>query len=111
MVSLIARFLIIVLGVLFVAQFVPGIEVSGLYIAVVVAVLWGLVNIFIKPVLFLLTLPLNLLTLGLFTFILNALLFWFVASFVEGFSVGGFLPALIGTLAISLMSWVGNRFL
>jgi len=109
--SLIARFLIIVLGILLVARFVPGIEVSGLYIAVVVAALWGLVNIFIKPVLFILTLPLNLLTLGLFTFILNALLFWFVASFVEGFLVAGFFPALIGTLIISLMSWTSNRFL
>jgi putative membrane protein len=99
-----------VLAILFVARFVPGIEVTGLYIATVVALLWGLVNIFIKPVLIMLTLPLNLLTLGLFTFVLNALLFWFVASFVEGFSVEGFLPALLGTLVISAISWIGNRF-
>lgn len=108
--TLIARFLIIVLGILLVARFVPGIEVSGLYIAIIVALLWGLVNVFFKPVLILLTLPLNILTLGLFTFVINALLFWFVASFVEGFSVDGFLPALLGTLVISTISWIGNRF-
>lgn len=108
--TLVARFLVIVLGILFVAQFIPGIEIAGLYIAIVVALLWGLVNIFIKPILLILTLPLNLITLGLFTFVINALLFWFVASFVEGFSVTGFFPALVGTLVISTMSWVGNRF-
>lgn len=111
MMAFLARFLIVVLAILLVARFVPGIEVSGLYIAIIVAVLWGLVNIFIKPILLILTLPLNLLTLGFFTFVLNALLFWFVASFVEGFSVDGFLPALIGTLVISAMSWGGNRFI
>lgn len=109
--KLLARFLIIVLGILLVAEFVPGIEVSGLYIAIIVALLWGLVNLFIKPVLFILTLPLSILTLGLFTFVLNALLFWFVASFVEGFSVEGFIPALLGTLIISVLSWVSNKFL
>jgi putative membrane protein len=109
--SLLVRFLVIVLGILFVAHFVPGIEVSGLYTAVIVAILWGLVNIFVKPVLFILTLPLSIITLGLFVFVLNALLFWFVSTFVEGFTVDGFLPALIGTLIITLFSWVSNRFI
>lgn len=110
MVSLVARFLITLLAILLVARFVPGIEVSGLYIAFIVSVIWSLINITLKPVLFILTLPINLLTLGLFSFVINALLFWFVATFVEGFVVGGFLPALIGTIAISLISWIGNRF-
>ena len=108
--SLASRFLITLLAILVVARFVPGIEVSGLYIACIVAVIWSLINVTLKPVLFVLTLPINLLTLGLFSLVINALLFWFVATFVAGFAVAGFLPALMGTVIISLISWVGNRF-
>ena len=111
MLSLIVRLLITVLGILIVSNFVPGIVVSSLYIAVIVALIWGLINITLKPILYILTLPINILTLGLFTFVINAFLFWFVATFVEGFSVDGFLPALLGTLIISVISSVGNRFI
>ena len=83
---------------------------SSLYIAVMVALIWGLINVTLKPILYVLTLPINILTLGLFTFVINAFLFWFVATFVEGFSVDGFLPALLGTLIISIVSSVGNKF-
>lgn len=86
-----------------------GIAVASLYTAVVVAVIWGLVSLTIKPILGLLTLPINLLTFGLFSFVLNALLFWFVSSFVEGFEVAGFIPALIGSAILSLVSSVVHR--
>lgn len=108
--SLASRFLITLLAVLVVGRFIPGIEVSGLYIACIVAVLRSLINVTLKPVLFILILPINLLKLGLFSFVINAFLFWFVATFVEGFAVAGFFSALIGTVIISLISWAGNRF-
>jgi putative membrane protein len=109
MVQIIAKLLITVLAILFVANFIPGIEVAGLYTALLIALVLGLINLTIKPILFVLTLPITLLSLGLFTFVLNGLLFWFVASFVEGFEVTGFLPAFVGALVVSLFSWVGNR--
>ncbi len=97
------------LTLLVLSQLGIGITVSGLYTAIIVAIIWGLVSLTIKPILGLLTLPINLLTFGLFSFILNALLFWFVASFVDGFSVAGFIPALLGSVVLSLVSSVINH--
>ena len=94
-----------------VAQYVPGITVTGWYPALIAALILGVVNITLKPILLLFTLPLNLATLGLFTFILNAALFWFVGSFVDGFEVAGFLPAFLGALIISIVSSVAHKFL
>ncbi len=111
MYSLITRLLINILALLLVAYMVPGIMVDGFFIALIVAVLLGILNVFIKPVLILLTLPITLLTLGLFTFVINALLFWFVASFVEGFAVSGFWIALLGTILYSIVSGIGNKML
>lgn len=88
-----------------IAHFVPGIAITGWYAAIVVAVIWGLITLLVKPVLTLLTLPINILTLGLFSFVLNALLFWFVASFVDGFSVAGFIPALEGSVLLTIVGW------
>ena len=110
MYSIIARLLINILALLLVAYVVPGIIVDGFFTAFIVAILLGLLNIFIKPLLLILTLPITLLTLGLFAFVINALLFWFVASFVEGFSVAGFWVALLGTILYSIASGVGNKF-
>lgn len=111
MIKLFTKLLITILALLFVAHYIPGIEVSGFYIALIVAVLLGFINLTLKPILFILTLPINLLTLGLFTFVINALLFWFIASFVDGFVVSGFIPALIGAFVVSIFSWIGNKFL
>ena len=97
------------LAVLAAAYYVPGFHVSGFYAAVIIALVLGVLNITIKPILLILTLPLNLLTLGLFTFVVNALLLWFVATFVQGFSVDGFAPALWGSLIITLVSWVLHK--
>ena len=83
-----------------------SIQVKGFYAAMVVALVLGLINTVIRPVLIVLTLPINILTLGLFTFIINGLLFWFVASFVKGFHVAGFWPAVWGAIAYSLISWI-----
>ncbi len=82
-----------------------SIRVDSFYTAMIVAVVLGLVNAFIRPLLVLLTLPATILTLGLFIFVINGLLFWFVGSFIKGFTVAGFWPALFGAIAYSLISW------
>ncbi len=89
-----------------VAHIVPGIAITGWQTALVVAVVWGLVTLLVRPVLMLLTLPITILTLGLFSFVLNALLFWFVAYFVPGFSVSGFIPALEGSVLLTVVGWL-----
>lgn len=109
--TLLAKFLVTPAVLLFSAAFVPGVEVSGVYVALIVALLLAVVNVTIKPVLILLTLPITIITLGLFIFIINTLMLLFVASFVEGFSFDGFLPALLVALLIAFAHWVANRVL
>ena len=92
------------LSLLAVAYLLPSVSVASFYVAVITALLLAVVNTVIRPVLMLITLPINILTLGLFTLVINALLFWFVASFVEGFHVAGFWSALGGALLYSLIS-------
>jgi putative membrane protein len=93
------------LSLLALPYIVSGIRVEGIYTALIVALLLGLVNAVARPVLILFTLPLTILTLGLFILVINGLLFWFVASFVDGFVVSGFWPAVLGALAYSIISW------
>ncbi len=109
--KLIFRWLINAGTLILLASYLPGISVSGWYAALITALVLGLVNALIKPVLVLLTLPVNILTLGLFTFIINALLFWFVASVVKGFEVAGFWPAFWGALIMSVVSWLVSSLL
>lgn len=111
MTKILAHILGTALALLALSQLGIGIAVSGLYSALVVALVWGLLSLTVRPILVLLTLPINIVTLGFFSFILNALLFWFVASFLEGFSVAGFIPALIGSVALSLVSSVIHKAL
>lgn len=89
----------------------PGISISGIYIALISALLLGLINATIKPVLKVLTLPLNIITLGLFSWVINGLLFWFVSSFVQGFYVAGFWTAILGALILSAGNWLVSELL
>ena len=109
--KLLTKLLITVFALLFVARYIPGIVVDDFYTALVVAILLGLINLTLKPILIVLTLPITILTLGLFTFVINAALFWFIATFVEGFAVEGFVAAFIGAFIVSLFSWLGNKLL
>lgn len=109
MINILIRWLLSSLALLFVAWVVPGISLAGLGTAFWAALVMGLINIFIKPLLIILTIPINLLTLGLFTIVINALLFWFVGSIVSGFMVTGFLAALLGSLLLSLLSLIINK--
>ena len=108
---LILRWCINAGALLLLPQFIAGLEVSNLYSAVIAALFLGLVNALLRPILQLLALPLTVLTLGLFCLVINALLFWFVASFVDGFAVTGFGPAFWGALAMSIVSYFTNHFL
>lgn len=94
------------LAIVLAASILPGIEVDGVVAALAAAVLLGLVNAFVRPVLLILTLPITLVTLGLFLLVLNGLCFWLVASLVKGFHVAGFGSALLGALVVSVVSWV-----
>lgn len=87
----------------------PGITIASFYTAFIVALVLGLLNITLKPILVILTLPINLLTLGLFTFVINGFLFWFVATFIEGFKTEGFMGALVGAFFVSLISMIGHK--
>ncbi len=107
--KVILRFFLIALTILALPSIVPGITVTGFYAAVVAAVLLGLLNFFIKPIIGLITLPLNVITLGLFGLVINGFLLWFVATFVNGFTVAGFWPAFWGGLIVSFIHWVGHK--
>lgn len=109
--KLIFRWLINAGTLILLTSYLPGVEVSGWYAALITALVLGLVNALIKPVLVILTLPVNILTLGLFTFVINALLFWFVATVVKGFEVAGFWPAFWGAIVLSCVSWIINILL
>ncbi|MDP2693303.1 MAG: phage holin family protein [Gallionella sp.] len=93
------------LALLAVANFVPGIHVDGFASAMIAALFLGLVNTLIRPLLLLLTLPVTLLTLGLFIFVINGLLFWFVGSVLRGFVVDGFWYGVLGAALYSIFSW------
>lgn len=109
--KLILRWFLNALGLLLISYFIPSISVASFYIALITALILGFVNAVIRPLLILLTLPINIITLGLFVLVINGLLFWFVSSFIQGFSVDGFTAAFIGSLLMSLVSWLSNFLL
>jgi putative membrane protein len=100
------HFIVIVATFLLLAHVVPGFYVSGWGAAVLAALVLGLVNAILRPILMLLSLPLLLITLGLFWFVLNALLLIFVAFIVPGFSFNGFMPALIGSVVLAAVNLI-----
>lgn len=108
---LLATWIINALALLALPYVVPSIRVANLGTALVVALVLGLINTLLRPVLILLTLPVTLLTLGLFIFVINALLFQLAGYLVRGFEVGGFWPALFGSVVYSLISWVLSALL
>jgi putative membrane protein len=111
MLSLLARWIVNAAALLLVAYLYPGVEVQTFWTALIAALVLGLVNAVIRPILVLLTLPATLLTLGLFIFVINALLFWFVAEVVHGFQVTGFMAALIGSILFSVITLITSWLL
>lgn len=104
--SLLINWLVMALAVLVTALVLPGVSVAGFISALLFALVLGLLNIFIKPLLLLLTLPINILTLGLFTLVINALLIMLAAAIVPGFRVDGFLWALVFGIVLSVILYL-----
>ncbi len=114
--KLIVKWFISALALLLVAYLVPDIVVASFWTALLIAAVLGIVNILLKPLLIIFTLPINILTLGLFTFVINGFLFWFVASFIEGFDITstgwrGFGVAILGAFIVSIFSYIGNQLI
>ena len=104
--SILLKFLGTAAAVFLTIHIVPGISSEGGLVTVfLVALAWSAISLIIKPVLHLLALPITILTFGLFALVLNAFLFWAMAAVVPGFSVDGFMPALLGSIALSIISW------
>lgn len=90
---------------LLIANIIPGIHIASFWTALVVALLWGVIGVTLKPILIILTLPVNILTLGLFTFVINGFFLMLLAKIVDGFEVSGFGAAFFGALALSVLHW------
>lgn len=105
------RWLILTAAVLAASWLLTGVRVNGIFPAILAAALLGICNAVLRPLLIVLTLPLNILTLGLFTFVINALMLLLVSAVIPGFDVLGFWTAFFGALIISLTSWLLNRFI
>ena len=103
---LLVLWLVHTIALMAVAYLVPGVAVASFGSALVAALVLGLVNAVIRPILILLTLPATILTLGLFIFVINGLLFWFVGSFIQGFVVAGFWWGVAGAIVYSIFSMV-----
>jgi len=104
--KLIVRWLLLAAALLLVAHLSPGVSVNSFGAALVAALVLGLLNILVRPLLVLLTLPVTVLTLGLFLFVINALMFWAAAGLLAGFKVDGFGSALIGSVIYSIASTI-----
>lgn len=103
--SFLLRLFLNALGVILVSSLVPGISVDGFFTAFLTAFVIGLINAVIRPVLVLLSLPITILTLGLFTLVINALMFWLASALVPGFQVAGFGAAFFGAIVFWIISW------
>jgi len=103
--KLLIAWLLNALALLAVAYLMPSIHVDGFTTALIAAAVIGLVNIFIRPILVLLTLPVTIVTLGLFIFVINGLLFYFVGHLLQGFEVRSLLAGILGAFLYSLISW------
>ncbi|MGB5626423.1 MAG: phage holin family protein [Woeseiaceae bacterium] len=105
------RTLIAMLGLFLASQILPGVTITGTGTFILAALLLGLVNGVVRPIAFVLTLPLTIVTLGLFLFVLNAAMFGLVAALLDNFSVGGFWSALFGALVVSITSTVASWYI
>lgn len=111
MMEFLLRFVISGFGLWLASKIVPGIKVDSFGSLVAAVILLGIANALVKPILILLTLPLTIVTLGLFLLVINAAMLGLVAVFLRGFHVQGFWPAVLGAIVVSLTSWVGQALL
>ncbi len=104
--GLLIALLVNALALIITSKIVPGIEVTSISVAIIAAIVIGLMNTFIKPILVILTLPINILTLGLFTFIINAVVLYLASLVVPGFGVSGALAAILGAIVLAVVSTI-----
>lgn len=108
--KIILRIVILALVIMALPYVLPQVSVDGFYSALITALILSVINLIVKPVISLLTLPVNILTLGLLGLVINGALLWFVASFVDGFHITSFLYAFIAALVISAVNWLLSKF-
>ncbi len=109
--GILLRWLLLAVAIFMAAYLFDGIRVTNFVSALMAAAVLGVLNAFFRPILLILTLPLNILTLGLFTFVINAILLMMASGVIGGFSVDGFATALLGALFISIVSWLLTSFI
>lgn len=105
------RWLTLTLAIIVTSYLLDGIQISGFGSALLAAAVLGILNAFFRPIILILTLPINILTMGLFTFVINALLLMMASGVISGFNVEGFWSAVFGALLISVVSWLINGFI
>ena len=111
MIRITIKWIALTAAIMVASYLIKGISVDGIMSAFLAAAVLGILNVFLRPVALLLTLPVNILSLGLFTFVINALMLIITSELIPGFNVGGFWPAIIGSLLISMVSWgIGTLF-
>lgn len=109
--NLILKFLVVAGAIFLLANYIPGISVASTNTILIVAVVWSLIIMLVRPVLRVLTFPLTLITLGLFSFVLNAALFFAMTYVVPGFTVDGIVPAVIGAAILSFVTYLADKVL
>ena len=107
---LIFRLIITAIVVFLSAYYLPGVTVDSFWTAFLVAIVLGIVNILIRPIVTLVTLPITILTLGLFSFVINAIMIWLVAALIPGFTLSGFVAALLLALVLAVLHWLLSVF-
>lgn len=108
--KILLHWLILAAAVYATAYFIPGIAVTGVATALIVAACLAFINLTIKPIISLITLPINIVTLGIFGLLLNGAFFYFVAEIIGGFSIATFKAAILGALVVSIINWIASRF-
>ncbi len=106
--KLLLKWLIMAVSIVIAAYFIPGVRIGSFLSAVWVALFLGVVNVLVRPVLILITLPINILTLGLFTFVINAALILLASSVIKGFEVSGFWWAVLYSIVLSIVNYLIN---
>lgn len=107
--KILLHWIILTAAIMVTAYVVPGIAVSNFLTALIAGACLGFINLVVKPVLKILTLPINIVTLGIFSIVLNALLFWALTVVVPGFTVATFTAALLGSLIVAVINWLFNK--
>lgn len=107
--KIVIKIVVMALALMALPKYIPGISVSGFFYALLAALVIGAVNLLIKPLINLITLPVNIFTLGIFGLIVNGGLLWLVALYVPGFSIRGYLPAFLGALVLTCVHWIVSK--